>query len=146
MFGGLAHEQALTLASRIAALLPGELSRIFFSESGSVAVEVAMKMAVQFWINRGQRRRTRFVAFKGGYHGDTTGAMSVCDPEVGMHAMFRGLLPEHFVIDLPTDEEGEIAFAQSSSSRSCKARVAWHFMMPTCSNVCVGRPIVLICY
>src|SRR6478736_6758765 len=68
MFGGLVHEQALTLARRLAALLPGDLDRVFFSESGSVAVEVALKMAVQFWLNRGERRRTKFVAFKGAYH------------------------------------------------------------------------------
>jgi adenosylmethionine-8-amino-7-oxononanoate aminotransferase len=105
MFGGLVHEQALTLAWRLAALLPGDLDRVFFSDSGSVAVEVALKMAVQFWLNRGVRGRKKFVAFKGGYHGDTTGAMAVCDPEEGMHALFHGLLPEHFVVDLPQDEE-----------------------------------------
>jgi adenosylmethionine-8-amino-7-oxononanoate aminotransferase len=103
MFGGLAHEGALRLARRLAALLPGDLDRVFFSESGSVAVEIAMKMAVQFWLNRGVRGRTRFVAFKGGYHGDTTGAMAVCDPKTGMHGLFRGLLPEHHLIDLPRD-------------------------------------------
>src|SRR6202790_5635924 len=101
MFGGLAHEPALTLARRLAALLPGDLGRVFFSESGSVAVEIAMKMAVQFWLNRGVKGRTRFVAFKHGYHGDTTGAMAVCDPAAGMHALFHGLLPEHHVVDLP---------------------------------------------
>ena len=85
MFGGLVHEQALTLARRLAALLPGDLDRVFFSESGSVAVEIAMKMALQYWINRGERGRTQFIAFKGGYHGDTTGAMAVSDPEAGMH-------------------------------------------------------------
>src|SRR5437899_1838330 len=74
MFGGLVHEQALTLARRLAALLPGDLSRVFFSESGSVAVEIAMKMAVQFWVNQGVPKRKRFVTFRGGYHGDTTGA------------------------------------------------------------------------
>ena len=94
MFGGLAHEPALTLARRLAALLPGDLTRVFFSDFGSVAVEVAMKMAVQFWINRGVRGRTQFLAFKGGYHGDTSGAMAVCDPEEGMHALFAGLLPK----------------------------------------------------
>jgi adenosylmethionine-8-amino-7-oxononanoate aminotransferase len=104
MFGGLAHEQALTLARRLAALLPGDLDRVFFSDSGSVAVEVAMKMAVQYGLNRGLRRRTRFVCFKGGYHGDTTGAMAVCDPDSGMHALFHGLLPEHYCLDLPRDE------------------------------------------
>ena len=111
MFGGLAHEGALTLARRLAGALPGDLERVFFSESGSVAVEIAMKMAVQFWLNRGRRGRTRFVAFKGGYHGDTTGAMAVCDPECGMHALFAGLLPQHFVVDLPRDAESESALA-----------------------------------
>src|SRR6516162_7259625 len=90
MFGGLVHEQALTLARRLARLMPAGLDHVFFSDSGSVAVEVAMKMAVQYWLNRGERGRTRFVAFKGGYHGDTTGAMAVCDPAAGMHALFHG--------------------------------------------------------
>jgi adenosylmethionine---8-amino-7-oxononanoate aminotransferase len=103
MFGGLVHEPALTLARRLAGLLPGDLDRVFFSESGSVAVEIAMKMALQYWINRGERGRTRFVAFKGGYHGDTTGAMAVTDPDSGMHDIFRGFLPEHVIVDLPTD-------------------------------------------
>jgi adenosylmethionine-8-amino-7-oxononanoate aminotransferase len=105
MFGGMVHEQALTLARRLTALLPGDLTRVFFSDSGSVAVEVAMKMAVQYWINRGMRGRTQFVAFKGGYHGDTTGAMAVCDPDEGMHALFSGLLPQHLVADLPDTDE-----------------------------------------
>jgi len=104
MFGGLAHEPALTLARRLVALLPAGLERVFFSDSGSVAVEVAMKMAVQYWLNRGERGRTRFLAFRGGYHGDTIGTMAVCDPEEGMHSLFRGLLPQHPVIDLPRDE------------------------------------------
>ena len=104
MFGGMAHEPALTLARRLAGLLPGDLTRVFFSDSGSVAVEVALKMAIQFWLNRGVAGRTRFVSFKGGYHGDTTGAMSVCDPEGGMHELFAGILPQHFIADLPIDE------------------------------------------
>jgi adenosylmethionine-8-amino-7-oxononanoate aminotransferase len=110
MFGGLVHEPALTLAQRLAALLPGDLERVFFSESGSVAVEVALKMAVQFFLNRGERGRTRFVAFAGGYHGDTTGAMAVSDPEEGMHRLFRGLLPDHDVVPLPQDEASIAAF------------------------------------
>lgn len=112
MFGGLVHEPALTLAHRLAAMLPGDLDRVFFSDSGSVSVEVAMKMAIQYWINTGVRGRTRFVAFTGGYHGDTTGAMAVCDPEGGMHRLFRGLLPEHFLVDLPHDEASAAAFSQ----------------------------------
>jgi adenosylmethionine-8-amino-7-oxononanoate aminotransferase len=103
MFGGLVHEPALTLARRLAGLLPGDLGRVFFSDSGSVAVEVALKMAVQYWLNQGRRGRTRFVAFKGGYHGDTTGTMAIGDPDAGMHRLFRGLLPEHLVVDLPAD-------------------------------------------
>src|SRR5262245_55741226 len=112
MLGGLANEPALSLARRLAALLPGDLDRVFFSESGSVAVEVAMKMAVQYWLNRGVRRRTRFLCFNGAYHGDTTGAMAVCDPDEGMHALFRGLLPEHIVADLPRDEGTAAALDQ----------------------------------
>jgi len=104
MFGGLAHEPALRLARRLVALLGGELDRVFFSDSGSVAVEVALKMAIQFWRNRGQGGRTRFVTFRGGYHGDTTGAMAVSDPDDSMHALFKGMLPVHINIALPTDE------------------------------------------
>jgi adenosylmethionine-8-amino-7-oxononanoate aminotransferase len=118
MFGGMVHEQALRLARRLAALLPGDLSRVFFSDSGSVAVEVAMKMAVQSWINRGARRRTQFIAFKGAYHGDTTGAMAVCDPDEGMHALFAGLLPQHLIVDLPDTAERAEALEKLVVERS----------------------------
>ena len=112
MFGGLAHEQALTLARRLAALTPGDLDHVFFSESGSVAVEIAMKMAIQFWRNRHMPARRKFMAFRGGYHGDTTGAMSICDPDTGMHKLFAPLLPAHHVIDLPLDEQSAEGFAR----------------------------------
>jgi adenosylmethionine-8-amino-7-oxononanoate aminotransferase len=112
MFGGLVHEQALTLARRLATLVPGDLNRAFFSESGSVAVEIAMKMAMQFWVNQGVSKRKKFVTFRGGYHGDTTGAMAVSDPGVGIHAPFRGLLPEHHVVELPQDDETAASFAR----------------------------------
>jgi adenosylmethionine-8-amino-7-oxononanoate aminotransferase len=105
MFGGLGHEPAYRLATRLAKLLPGDLTRVFLAESGSVSVEVAMKMAVQYWLNRGERGRSKILAFTGGYHGDTIATMAVCDPEEGMHAKFRGLLPEHPVLPLPRDEE-----------------------------------------
>ncbi len=101
MFGGLNHEPALTLARRLAAVLPKGLTRVFFSDSGSVAVEVALKMALQYWINQGVPGRTRFVAFRHAYHGDTMGAMSVCDPIDSMHALFKGHLPEQIAVDLP---------------------------------------------
>lgn len=103
MFGGLVHEQALRLAQRLAAMLPRPLSRVFFSDSGSVAVEVALKMAVQYWLNAGLRGKSRFVAFSGAYHGDTLGAMAVSDLDAGMHAAFSGVLPRHFRADLPRD-------------------------------------------
>jgi adenosylmethionine-8-amino-7-oxononanoate aminotransferase len=105
MFGGLAHEQPLRLAKRLTALLPGDLTRVFFSESGSVAVEVALKMATQHWVNRGARAKSQFIAFNGGYHGDTTGAMAVSDPEASIHAVFAGMLPKHFLVDLPGDDK-----------------------------------------
>ncbi len=111
MFGGLVHEQGLTLARRLAGMLPGDLDRVFFSESGSVAVEIALKMAVQYWRNRDEPSRTKFVAFRGGYHGDTTGAMAVSDLDAGMHDAFRGALPEHFILDLPATKSGEAALS-----------------------------------
>lgn len=119
MLGGLVHEQALTLAQRLAALVaPTDLGRVFFSESGSVAVEVALKMAVQYWRNRGVSERTRIVSFTGGYHGDTAGAMAVSDPEDSMHAAFRGLLPQQITVDLPVDEASAKALATILAERS----------------------------
>ena len=110
MFGGLAHEPGLKLATRLATMLPGGLDRVFFSESGSVAVEVALKMAIQYWLNQGVRGRTRFAAFRGGYHGDTIATMAVCDPEEGMHRLFAGVLPQNHIVDLPRDEASGAAF------------------------------------
>jgi adenosylmethionine-8-amino-7-oxononanoate aminotransferase len=105
MFGGLVHQQALTLARRLCALLPDNLERVFFSDSGSVAVEVALKMTLQYWANRGVPNRKWFVSFKGGYHGDTAGAMAVCDPDVGMHGVFSDMAATHPVAALPEDEQ-----------------------------------------
>lgn len=106
MFGGVNHEPALRLAERLAALTPGDLNRVFFADSGSVAVEVALKIAVQYWLNRGVRGRSRFVSFQHAYHGDTTGAMSVCDPENSMHHHFKGFLLEQYSAAVPrTDRE-----------------------------------------
>jgi len=110
MLGGLTHEPAERLARRLAALAPGDLDHVFFCESGSVSVEIAMKMAVQSWINRGVRGRTRFVCFRGGYHGDTIATMSVCDPDEGMHSLFAGALPQQIIADLPEDEASSARF------------------------------------
>jgi adenosylmethionine-8-amino-7-oxononanoate aminotransferase len=111
MFGGLAHEPAYRLAARLARLLPGDLDHVFFAESGSVSVEIAMKMALQYWINRGVTGKTRFVSFLGGYHGDTLATMTVCDPEEGMHGLFAGVLPAQHVVALPVDAGTEAALS-----------------------------------
>ena len=108
MFAGLVHEQALTLAARLAKLLPGDLDRVFFTESGSVSVEVALKMAAQYWLNRGVKSRRRFLAFRGGYHGDTLATMAISDS--AMHGAYRDLFPAgHIIADLPRDEETQAA-------------------------------------
>ena len=104
MFGGFVHEPALQLAERLAKLAPGDLNHVFFVDSGSVAVEVALKMAVQYWLNKGEKGRTKFVSFKNGYHGDTMACMSLCDPFDGMHAHFKNWLPKQIIADLPSDD------------------------------------------
>ena len=101
MFGGLTHAPAVGLGERLLATMPSGLTRLFFADSGSVAVEVALKMALQCQQGRGHRRRTRFLAPRGGYHGDTLGAMSVCDPVTGMHSLFAGLLPQQVFMERP---------------------------------------------
>jgi adenosylmethionine-8-amino-7-oxononanoate aminotransferase len=111
MLGGLVHRPVLELAERLVDLLPGSLGHCFFSESGSVAVEVAMKMARQAWINRGQAQKQRFVGFRHGYHGDTFAAMSVCDPDEGMHALFSGSLNDQLIVDFPRTEAELAEFA-----------------------------------
>lgn len=101
MFGGMVHEPAMRLARRLTGLLGWDLNRVFFSDSGSVSVEIALKMAVQYWRNLGIEGRDRFVCFRGAYHGDTLGAMSVCDPEDGMHRLLGNYVPSQIVLDLP---------------------------------------------
>ncbi|MDG6095418.1 adenosylmethionine--8-amino-7-oxononanoate transaminase [Acetobacter sp. AN02] len=110
MFGGSVHEPALTLAKRLSDLLPGDLERVFYTDSGSVSVEVALKMGIQYRLNRGEADRRKFVAFRGGYHGDTLAATAICDPEEGMHHLFGGIMPEQFILDLPRDEESRAGF------------------------------------
>jgi len=101
MLGGLTHSPAEKLAYRLANLLPGDLNHVFLADSGSVAVEVSLKMALQYWLNKGKKGRTKFLCFTDAYHGDTIGAMSVCDPEESMHSLFKGMLPKQLITDIP---------------------------------------------
>jgi len=94
MFGGITHPAAVALCRQLVAMTPEALECVFLADSGSVAVEVSMKMALQYWLGRGETRQT-FLTLKRGYHGDTFAAMSVCDPENSMHSLWRGYLPEH---------------------------------------------------
>ena len=101
MFGGLTHRPAVELAETLVQVTPETLQHVFFSDSGSVSVEVAIKMAIQFWGAQGHPERHRLLTVRGGYHGDTFGAMSVCDPINGMHQRFRGVLAEQVFVDRP---------------------------------------------
>jgi len=107
MFGGLTHEPAVRLAETLVAITPEPLRRVFLCDSGSVAVEVAIKMALQYWTGRGRPGRTRLLTIRRGYHGDTSGAMAVCDPDAGMHHLFSQLLPRHLFAPAPTCGYGE---------------------------------------
>ncbi len=103
MFGGLTHEPAVRLAERLVEITPLGLEHVFFADSGSVSVEVAIKMALQYQRAVGRPERTRLLTIRGGYHGDTFGAMAVCDPVGGMHSMFTGVLADHVFAERPPD-------------------------------------------
>ena len=101
MFGGLTNVPAIRLATRLVELTPGPLRHVFFCDSGSVSVEVAVKMAIQYWRCLGRRRKHRLMTWRGGYHGDTFHPMSVCDPDGGMHHLWNGILPRQVFADIP---------------------------------------------
>lgn len=104
MFGGLTHDPAIILSEKLIKIAPEGLNRVFFSDSGSVAVEIAMKMALQYWLNKGIHGKNKFVCFRHGYHGDTIGAMAVSNPEDSMHKAFRNFVPMQYVLDIPSSE------------------------------------------
>lgn len=106
MFGGLTHEPAVQLAETLAQIAPAGLPHVFFADSGSVAVEVALKMALQYWQAQGCTQRTHFLALRGGYHGDTFLAMSVCDPDTGMHHLFQPVLQQQYFAPRPQGRFG----------------------------------------
>ena len=101
MFGGLTHPRAIELAERLVSIAPPPLEHVFFADSGSVAVEVAIKMVLQYWMGIGRPNKHRLLTVRGGYHGDTFAAMSVCDPVTGMHHLFRSAMPEQLFADYP---------------------------------------------
>lgn len=118
MFGGITHPSAVSLCRKLVAMTPEPLECVFLADSGSVAVEVAMKMALQYWQAKGESRQ-RFLTFRNGYHGDTFGAMSVCDPDNSMHSLWKGYLPENLFAPAPHsrfdgefDEYDMVAFAR----------------------------------
>jgi adenosylmethionine-8-amino-7-oxononanoate aminotransferase len=103
MFGGLTHRPAIELAARLVEITPEPLRHVFLADSGSVSVEVAVKMCLQYWQSLGRPGKRRLLTWRGGYHGDTFHPMSVCDPEGGMHGLWRGVLPEQVFAEAPPD-------------------------------------------
>jgi adenosylmethionine-8-amino-7-oxononanoate aminotransferase len=116
MFGGLTHEPAARLAAKLVGIVPPGLDAVFFADSGSVSVEVAIKMAIQYQRTRGQPQRQKLLALRGAYHGDTLGAMAVCDPITGMHSAFHEVLAPHFFADRPSVRFGAEWNARDVSS------------------------------
>ena len=120
MLGGITHHAAENLAQRIIEITPNGLNHVFFSDSGSVGIEVALKMVIQYWQNKGLVEKKKFISFKKAYHGDTTGAMAVSDADEGMHQTFKGLLLEHLFADSPSfDIEKDLKKCEKLISKHC---------------------------
>jgi adenosylmethionine-8-amino-7-oxononanoate aminotransferase len=125
MFGGLTHQPAAKLAKKLLDITPSDMNHVFFTDSGSVAVEVAIKMALQYWQAKGCRKKSRLLTIRNGYHGDTFAAMSVCDPVSGMHYLFADTLAKQFFADAPTavnDHEWD-----DSQINSFKSQIESHY-------------------
>jgi adenosylmethionine---8-amino-7-oxononanoate aminotransferase len=139
MFGGLTHQPAVELAQKLIEMTPEALQQVFFCDSGSVAVEVAMKMAVQYWYNRGLPQKQRFLTIRNGYHGDTFAAMSACDPVNGMHHLFRNMLAQQFFAEAPQIafdgewQEQDIASFEALLVENCD-RIAAAIFEPVVQN------------
>lgn len=126
MFGGLTHKPAAELAERLVRLTPESLQYVFFSDSGSVAVEVAIKMALQYWQAQARPEKHRLLALRNGYHGDTFGAMAICDPVNGMHHLFADVLPHHLFADVPAASADGLWDARAANDFEQKIRAHHH--------------------
>jgi adenosylmethionine-8-amino-7-oxononanoate aminotransferase len=136
MFGGLTHQPAIELTKTLLNITPDNLTKVFFTDSGSVSVEVALKMALQYWHNKHQVNKQKFITIRGGYHGDTFGAMSVCDPDNGMHHLFSGVLPQHFFVKSPSIVSMDEALADLRATLKKNAdSIAAMILEPVIQNV-----------
>jgi adenosylmethionine-8-amino-7-oxononanoate aminotransferase len=113
MFAGMAHEPAYRLAKKLAEFTPKGLNKVFFADSGSTAVEIAMKMCVQYWHNKNNKRKNKFISFKDGYHGDTMGALSLGDPEGWIAKSFNNYTPRQYFLEIPRDEYSLVEFEET---------------------------------
>lgn len=137
MFGGLTHQPAVELSRRLVDLTPEGLDKVFLSDSGSISVEVAMKMAIQYWFALGKPEKKKFLTIRNGYHGDAFHSMSVCDPENGMHSLYTGILPKYFFADAP-----QISFSGEWDDRDIHS--FYELITKNAENLCavILEPIV----